>query len=94
MTRAYRAERYLFSTHRFPPCFLTFVRPVHSNTFGGGLGAPRFFASEWLTCIQLDRVMSPRDVTANSHGGCGARERKIGRAVLEERSMEMSPWGQ
>ena len=49
-----------------PPCFLTFVRRVHSRTFEAGIGAPRFLAGsgEWCigTCIRIDRVMSARDI--------------------------------
>ena len=43
---AYRAERCLFSSHTFAPYFSTFVRRVHSQTFEGGIDAPRFLASE------------------------------------------------
>ena len=43
---AYRAERCLFSSHIFAPCFSTFVRRVHSQTFEGGIDAPHFLASE------------------------------------------------
>ena len=46
------------------PCFLTFVRRGHSETFEGGLGAPRFFTSEWVICIRIDRVMLARDAGA------------------------------
>ena len=60
----YRSECYLFSTHRFAPCFLTFVRRGHSETFEGGLGAPRFFASEWVICTRINRVMLERDTGA------------------------------
>ena len=48
---AYREERYLFSTHIVAPYFLTFVRRVHSQTFEGGLDAPRFLVSEWFIGI-------------------------------------------
>ena len=61
---AYREVCYLFSTHRFAPHFLTFVRRVHSETFEGGLDAPHFFASEWVICIRIDRVISARDAGA------------------------------
>ena len=65
---AYREERYLFSTHIVAPCFLTFVRRVHSQTFEGDIDAPRFLASEWVNVNvignQLDRVMSVRDAGA------------------------------
>ena len=40
-----------------PPCFLTFVRRVHSETFEEGLDTPRFFASEWIICGQIDCVL-------------------------------------
>ena len=53
---AYRVERCLFSSHIFAPCFLTFVRRVHSQTFEGGIGAPRFLASEWVTGSLIDRA--------------------------------------
>ena len=43
---AYREERYLFSSHMVAPYFLTFVRRVHSQTFEGGIDAPRFLVSE------------------------------------------------
>ena len=46
------------------PVCLTFVRRVHSETFEGGIGAPRFFASGWVVCIRIDRVMSARDAGA------------------------------
>ena len=49
--RAHREGRCLFSTQRFAPCFLTFVRRVHSQTFEGGLDAPRFLVSEWFIGI-------------------------------------------
>ena len=49
---------------RFAPCFLTFVRRVHSQTFEGGIDAPRFLVSEWFIGIRIDRVMSARDAGA------------------------------
>ena len=61
---AYREERYLLSTHIDSPCFLTFVRRVHSQTFEGGIDAPRFLVSEWVIGNQFDRVMSARDAGA------------------------------
>ena len=61
---AYREERCLFSTHIVAPCFLTFVRRVHSQTFEGGIDAPRFLVSEWVIGNQFDRVMSARDAGA------------------------------
>ena len=61
---AYREERYLFSTHIVAPYFLTFVRRVHSQTFEGGIDAPRFLVSEWIIGNQFDRVMSARDAGA------------------------------
>ena len=63
---AYRAERCLFSisSHIFAPCFSTFVRRVHSQTFEGGIDAPRFLASEWVIGSLLDRVMPARDAGA------------------------------
>ena len=61
---AYREERYLFSTHIVAPYFLTFVRRVHSQTFKGGIDAPRFLVSEWVIGNQFDRVMSARDAGA------------------------------
>ena len=61
---AYRAERCLFSSHTFDPCFLTFVPRVRSQTFEGGIGAPRFLASEWVTGILIDRIMQARDAGA------------------------------
>ena len=61
---AYRAERCLFSSHIFAPCFLTVVPRVHSQTFEGGIGAPRFLASEWVICSLIDRVMAARDAGA------------------------------
>ena len=45
---AYREERCLFSTHIAVPFFLTSVRRVHSQTFEGGIDAPRFLVSEWF----------------------------------------------
>ena len=65
-SRAYREERYLFSTHIAAPYFLTFVRRarVHSQTFKGGIDAPRFLVSEWVIGNQFDRVMSARDAGA------------------------------
>ena len=48
---AYREERYLFSTHIVAPYFLTFVRRVHSQTFKGGIDAPRFLVSEWVNSL-------------------------------------------
>ena len=62
----YREERYLFSTHIVAPCFLTFVRRVHSQTFEGDIGAPRFLASEWFIGNRIDRVMSERDAAAGA----------------------------
>ena len=61
---AYREERYLFSTHIFAPYFLTFIRRVHSQTFKGGIDAPRFLVSECIIGNQFDRVMSARDAGA------------------------------
>ena len=60
----YRQDRCLFSTHIVAPCFLTFVRRVHSQTFEGGIDAPRFLVSEWVIGNQFDRVMSARDAGA------------------------------
>ena len=51
---------------RFAPCFLTFVHRVHSRTFQGGTGAPRFLAIGWYIGIRVDRVMSARDVDAGA----------------------------
>ena len=64
---AYREDRCNFSSHTFPPCFLTFVRRVHSQVFEGGISTPRFFASGWVVYIRIDRIMSARDA------GRGAR---------------------
>ena len=67
---AYRAERCIFSTHIGAPCFLTFARRVHSQTFEGGIDTPRprtrarFLASEWVIGILIGRVMSARDAGA------------------------------
>ena len=63
---AYREGRCLFSTHIAPPCFLTFVRRVHFQTFEGGIGAPRFLASERPRVVgnRIDRAMSERDAGA------------------------------
>ena len=58
---AYREERCLFSTHIVAPCFLTCLRRVHSETFEGGIDAPRFLVSECCIGNQFDRVMSARD---------------------------------
>ena len=60
------------------PCFLIFVRRVHSQTFEGGLGAPRFLASGWFIGIRVDHVRSA------SHPGtryklAGAASRRRGR---------------
>ena len=68
----YRAERCLFSPHIFAPCFSTFVRRVHSQTFEGGIDAPRFLASEWFRGIRIDRVMSARDAGARYELACAA----------------------
>ena len=43
------------------PCFLTFVRRVHSNTYEEGFDASRCFASEWGICVPIDRVMVALD---------------------------------
>ena len=61
---AYREERYLFSTHIVTPYFLTFVRRVHSQTFEGGIDAPRFLVNEWVIGNRIDRVMLARDAGA------------------------------
>ena len=55
-----RAGRCLFSALIGVPCFriLAFVPSVHSQTFEGGLDAPRFLASGQLMGIRVDRVMS------------------------------------
>ena len=64
--RAHRAGRCLFPTQRPSPCFLTFVRRgrVQSQTFEGGIDAPRFLVSEWFIGIWIDRVMSARNAGA------------------------------
>ena len=64
MWLAYREARYLFSTHIVSPCFLAFVRRVNSQTFEGGIDAPRFLVREWVIGNQFDRVMSARDAGA------------------------------
>ena len=61
---AYRAERYRFSSHIFALCFLIFVRRVHSQTFEGGIDAPRFLTREWVIGSRIDRVMPARDAGA------------------------------
>ena len=61
---AYREGRCLFSTHIVAPCSLAFVRRVHSQTFEGGIDAPRFLVSKWVIGTQFDRVMSARDAGA------------------------------
>ena len=52
--------RCLFSTQRFAPCFLTFVRRVtrvHSQTFEGGIDSPRFLVSKLIVGSQFGGVM-------------------------------------
>ena len=59
-----REERRPFSTHRFAPCFLTFVRRVHSHTFERGIGAPGPLTGGWFIGVRVDRVMPARDAGA------------------------------
>ena len=61
---AYRAERCIFSSRIPPPCFLTVVRRVHSQAFEGGIGTPRFLASEWVVGSIIDCTMLARDAGA------------------------------
>ena len=51
-------------SHPIPPCFLTLVRQVHSQTFEEGISTPRFLASERIVCIRIDRITPVRDAGA------------------------------
>ena len=77
---AYREECCLFPTQVTAPCFLAFVRRVHSPAFEGSPDAPRFLASRWFIGIRVEHARS-RSV---SHPGAryrlaGATSRLRGR---------------
>ena len=48
---AYRAGRCLFSSHTCSPCFLTFVRRVHSQTSEGGMHRRPALLRKWVACM-------------------------------------------
>ena len=72
MWRACRGERGLFLAHSPPPWFPHLcVHRVRSETFAGGIGAPRFLASGWFTGIRVGRIIS------NSVRDAGARYKPV-----------------